>query len=52
VAVEEVDLRAQHVGEPGSAFVNVVVAADAAEQFGPRCLAGNFERGRDGRDGV
>jgi len=30
----------------------VVVAAGAAEQFGPRCLAGDFERGRDGRDTV
>ena len=52
VAVEEVDLRSQHVGEACSAFVDVVVAAGAAEQFGPRCLAGDFERGRDGRDTV
>ena len=52
VAVEEVDLRSQHVGEGCSAFVDVVVAAGAAEQFGPRCLAGDFERGRDGRDTV
>ena len=47
VAVEEVDLRSQHVGEACSAFVGVVMAAGAAEQFGPRCLAGDFERGRD-----
>ena len=46
VAVEEVDLRSQHVDEACSAFVDVVVAAGAAEQFGPRCLAGDFERGR------
>ena len=52
VAVEEVDLRSQHVGEACSAFVDVVVAAGAAEQFGPRSLAGDFERGRDGRDTV
>src|SRR4029077_3189651 len=41
VAVEEVDLYSQHVGEACSAFVDVVVAAGAAEQFGPRCLAGD-----------
>jgi hypothetical protein len=52
VAVEKVDLRAQHVGEAGSALVDVVVAAGAAEQLGPRCLAGDFERGRDGSDVV
>ena len=45
VAMEEVDLRSQHVGEACSAFVDVVLAAGAAEQFGPRCLAGGFERG-------
>ena len=28
------------------------LAAGAAEQFGPRCLAGDFECGRDGRDTV
>ena len=52
VAMEEVDLSSQHVGEACSAFVDVVVAAGAAEQFGPRCLAGDFERGRDGSDTV
>src|ERR1700722_17884418 len=52
VAMEEVDLRSQHVGEACSAFVDVVVAAGAAEQFGPRYLAGDFERGRHGRDTV
>jgi len=36
VAVKEVDLRSQYVGEACSAFVDVVVAAGAAEQFGPR----------------
>jgi hypothetical protein len=41
VAVEEVDLRSQHVGEACSAFVDVVVAAGAAEQFGPRCKSMN-----------
>jgi hypothetical protein len=46
--MEEVDLRSEHVGEACSAFVDVVVAAGAAEQFGPRCLAGDFERDRDG----
>ena len=38
VAVEEVDFRSQHVGEARSAFVDVVVAAGAAEQFGPGAL--------------
>src|ERR1700688_4680852 len=45
VAMEEVDLRSQHVGEACSAFIDVVVAAGAPEQFGPRCLAGRFECG-------
>jgi hypothetical protein len=40
--VEEVDLRSQHVGEASSAFVDVVVATGAAEQFGPRCPAGDL----------
>ena len=52
VAMEEVNLRSQHVLETCSAFVDVVVAAGAAEQFGPGCLAGDLERGRDGRNGV
>src|ERR1700719_3242615 len=52
VAVEEVDLRSQHVGEARSAFVDVVVTTTAAEQFGTRCPAGDLERGRDGRNGV
>ena len=52
MAVEEVDLCAPYVGETGSALVDVVVAAGAAEQLGPRCLAGDFERGRDWRDAV
>src|SRR4029453_1123499 len=52
VAVKEIDLRSQHVGEARSAFVDVVVATSAAEQFGPRCPAGDLERGRDGRNGV
>src|SRR5580693_1913129 len=52
VAVEEVDLRSQHVGEACSAFVDVVVTTAAAEQFGTRCPAGDLERGRDGRNGV
>src|SRR6266404_5202422 len=52
VAVEEVDLRSQHVGKACSAFVDVIVTTAAAEQFGPRCLAGDLERGRDGRNGV
>jgi hypothetical protein len=33
VAVEEVDLRSQHFGEACAAFVDIVVAAGAAEQF-------------------
>src|ERR1700722_9321937 len=45
MAMEELDLRSQHVGEACAAFIDVVVAAGAAEQFGPRCLAGGFERG-------
>src|SRR6266566_122078 len=52
VAVEEVDLRLQHVGEACSSFVDVVVTTAAAEQFGPRCPAGDLEGGRDGRNGV
>jgi len=50
--MEEGDLRSQHVGEACSAFVDVVMATGATEQFGPRCPAGDLERGRDGRDGV
>src|SRR6266849_2908707 len=50
--MEEVDLSSQHVGEACSSFVDVVVATDAAKQFGPRCPAGYLERGRDGRNGV
>jgi hypothetical protein len=38
VVVEEVDLCAQHVGEAGSALVDVVVAAGAAKQLGPGAL--------------
>jgi hypothetical protein len=52
VAVEEVDLRSQHVGEACSAFVDVVVTTGAAEQFGPGCPAGDLERGRTERNGV
>src|ERR1700730_1942097 len=52
VAVEEVDLRSQHVGEARSAFVDVVVTTPAAQHFGTRCPAGDLERGRDGRNGV
>jgi hypothetical protein len=52
VTVEEVDLCAQYFGEACAALVHVVVTARAAEQFGPGCLAGDFEGGRDGRDAV
>src|SRR4029077_18198190 len=51
VAVEVVDLRSQHVGEACSAFVDVVVTTAAAEQFGPRCPAGDLEGGPAGRKG-
>ena len=33
MTVEEIDLRSQHVGEACSAFVDVVVAAGAAEKI-------------------
>jgi hypothetical protein len=52
VTTKEVDLRAPHIGEAGTPFVDVVVAARAAEQFSPRRLAGDFERGGDGRNVV
>ena len=52
MAVEEVDLRSQHVCEARSAFVDVVVTTTAAEQFGPWCSASDVEGGRDGRNGV
>jgi hypothetical protein len=52
VAVEEVDLRSQHVGEARAAFVDVVMPTGAAEQLGPRCFAGDLKRGWDGRNGV
>lgn len=52
VTMEEGDLRSQHVGEPCSAFVDVVMTTGAAEQFCSRCPAGNFERGRHRRNGV
>src|SRR5437762_11617921 len=52
VAMEEGDLRSQHVREACSAFVDVVMATGAAEQFGPRCPTSDLERGRNGRNGV
>ena len=50
--MEEIDLCSQHVREACSPFVDVVVTAAAAEQFGPRGPAGHLERGRNGRNGV
>src|SRR4029077_970202 len=45
---KEFELDAQHVDVACSAFVDVVVATGAAEQFGPRCLARALERRRKG----
>jgi hypothetical protein len=52
VAMEEVDLCSQHVREACSPFVDVVMTAAAAEQFGPPCPAGHLERPRHGCNGV
>ena len=49
---KEFELDAQNVGVASSAFVDVVVATGAAEQFGPQCPARDLERSRNGRNAV